>query len=280
LNALTKLADDRMNALRRATGLGYDRVMVFPQGRFSMASLEVLRHNNFLAAVNTTPIPEDALPGQELTIREWLDVGVTRHPGVPLFVRRYPVEIVECAFDLYFGRPLLLVEHHTAFRDGYGDIATFVARLNSLNDGLRWDGLHRTLVRSYMQRELSDGTVAAKVWTNVVVIRNEFTGRKRYLIEKTELSDAPIQQVTVDDDPVEFTLEEGVLRLAIDVQPDAERVIQIRYENALPIQNGAKSLRARLACQGRRRLSEFRDNYLCKHPRLLELARVAARRLS
>jgi len=280
LNALTKLADDRMNALKRVTGLDYDKVMVFPQGRFSTGSLEVLRHNNFLAAVNTTPIPQDALPGEELTIREWLDVGVTRYRGVPLFVRRYPGEIVECAFDLYFGKPLLIVEHHTAFRDGYRDITAFIARLNSLNVGLKWGGLHWTLSRTYTQRELSDDTVAARIWTNFQVIQNDSVTRKRYLIAKTELADAPIRQVTVDNDPVEFTIDQGILRLAIDVQPCAERVIQIQYENALPMQIEARSLRARVAVQGRRRLSEFRDNYLCKHSRLLELAGFAARRLS
>ena len=219
LNGMARLADDRMKLQEKATGLGYEKVMVFPQGRFSVGSLEALRHNDFVAAVNTSPIPEDAPPGDELTVGEWLDVAVTRYRGVPLFVRRYPREVVEFAFDLFLGKPLLIVEHHTAFKQGYGEIAAFIARLNSLNAELRWGGLRETLSRTYMRRDLSDDTVAARIWTNYQVIRNDAAASARFLIAKTESADAPIRRVTVDDHPVDYVIDDGTLRVAIDVEP-------------------------------------------------------------
>ena len=280
LNGLARLADDRMKLQEKATGLGYEKVMVFPQGRFSVGSLEALRHNDFVAAVNTSPIPEDARPGDELTVGEWLDVAVTRYRGVPLFVRRYPREVVEFAFDLFLGKPLLIVEHHTAFKQGYGEIADFIARLNSLNAELRWGGLRETLSRTYMRRDLSDDTVAARIWTNYQVIRNDAAASTRFLIAKTESADAPIRRVTVDDHPVDYVIDDGTLRVAIDVEPGVARTIRIAYANALPIWDGRRGFRARLKIHARRRLSEFRDNFLCKHERLLTLSRFAARGLS
>jgi hypothetical protein len=280
LNAMTRLASERMKAQENATGLGYDRIMVFPQGRFSVGSLKALRCNDFMAAVNTSPIPEDSVPGGDLTMREWLDVAITRHYGFPLFVRRYPRRLVDFAFDLFLGKPLLVAEHHTAFRNGYGEIAAFVAALNGLNADLAWAGLGETLSRACLRRQFSKDTVYTRIWTNHHVIENETSTSKRYIVVKSESTETPIRHVTVEDQPVDFVIEEGLMKLAVDVPPRAARVIRVTYSNSLPMVARRVGLRTRLAIQGRRRLSEFRDNVLSRQERLLTLHRVAARRLS
>ena len=53
LNTQLHLATQRMRAHEQSTGLPYAEVMVFPQGKFSAASLELLKCHNYLAAVNS-----------------------------------------------------------------------------------------------------------------------------------------------------------------------------------------------------------------------------------
>jgi hypothetical protein len=280
LSAMARLANERMRAQQQATGLGYDQVMVFPQGRFSTASLKALRCNGFVAAVNSSPIPEDSSPGAELTVREWLDVAVTRHHGFPLFVRRYQGELFDFAFDLFFGKPLLIVTHHTDFKNGYRGTADFVAGLNSLDTRLRWGGLRDTLSRAYLRRDISDDMVGIRILTSYHVIRGDATEPKRYVIVKAEPGESvSIERVTIDDRPVDFSVDKGILRVTTDVQPGTSRAVQIDYANTLPVADREVGLRTRLAIQARRRLSEFRDNRLHKHERLLMLPRLAARRL-
>jgi hypothetical protein len=281
LSAMARLADDRMKAQEKTTGLGYDKIMVFPQGRFSAAALKALRCNDFVAAVNTSPISEDSSPGDELIVREWLDVAMTRYHGFPLFVRRYQGPVADFAFDLFLGKPLLIVAHHTDFKNGYRELAAFVGALNVLNTDLKWGGLRNTLSLAYLRRDLSDDTVCARIWTNYHVIRDDATGPKRCVIVKVEPAESPpIRQVSIDGSSVEFLVDEGFLKVAIDVEPGISRVVQVAYTNDLPALDRRMGLRDRLAIQGRRRLSEFRDNYLHKHGRLLKLPGLAVRRLS
>src|SRR5207302_519873 len=53
LAQLSLLARRRMEAQQTVTGLGFEKVMVFPQGAFSAEALRGLRAGGFLAAVNT-----------------------------------------------------------------------------------------------------------------------------------------------------------------------------------------------------------------------------------
>jgi peptidoglycan/xylan/chitin deacetylase (PgdA/CDA1 family) len=48
-----KQATDRMARHESKTGIRHDRIIVFPQGVFSEPALSVLKHANFVAAVNT-----------------------------------------------------------------------------------------------------------------------------------------------------------------------------------------------------------------------------------
>ncbi len=66
---------ERMNLHHKLTGVGFDDVMVFPQGIFSMAAMKALKSCGYLAAVNSTPYPVDA--DEDLALRDLLGVAVT-----------------------------------------------------------------------------------------------------------------------------------------------------------------------------------------------------------
>jgi hypothetical protein len=60
------------------------------------------------------------------------------HYGLPLLVRHYPKRIEDFAYDLFFGRPVLIVQHNADFADGWGGILSFINQLNALEPNLQW----------------------------------------------------------------------------------------------------------------------------------------------
>ena len=182
LNTKTQLASHRMKVHEASTGVPHCEVMVFPQGRFSTQSVKALKSNNFVASVNARVTPSDVKKRRDVTIADCLGPAVTKY-GFPLFLRRYPVvdgfrggrtgAIEEFACDLFFGKPVLVAEHHGFFRDHGKRLLEFVNRLNSLSGELEWTGLKNVLARAYMERDVSDHLRVCRIYTNYQIIENE-----------------------------------------------------------------------------------------------------------
>src|SRR5262249_17467970 len=147
-----QLATVRMKAHEKRTGLPYADVMVFPQGRFSSASLGLLKGHNYLAAVNSSVKAEDLGEAHGLTLGDLLLPAICNYDTFPLFMRRYPKDVIDFAFDLFMGKPALVVEHHSYFKDGYERVREFIARLNSLSPSLQWLGLGDLVRNTLLQR--------------------------------------------------------------------------------------------------------------------------------
>ena len=128
LARLVATASHRMRQHQDRCGLPFDRVMVFPQGRFSRQAINALRGYGYRAAVNST-----VFSGDTLRIRDLLTAAV---PGpVPLYGRRYPDDTF--AFDLLLGKPALIVQHPHDFRD-YTKLTDCVSQVRRLAPEIRW----------------------------------------------------------------------------------------------------------------------------------------------
>src|SRR6185369_6950410 len=114
--------------------------------------------------------------------------------GFPLFLRRYPDGTEQFAFDLFFGKPLLIVEHHGYLKDGGARLAEFVSRLNSFKN-LRWSRLDDIMAKSYLERELSNGLVECRVYTNHNVIENGTPDERKCIVTKFEPDGVAVQEV-------------------------------------------------------------------------------------
>jgi hypothetical protein len=279
LNSKVQLASARMNSLKRRNGISYSKTMVFPQGRFSPEALTVLKANNYLAAVNSSPTP--AYPGADtpLTVADFLTPAVTRHGGFPVFVRRYPAGLEQFAFDLFFGKPLLVVEHHAYFKDGGARLAEFVTRINSFKK-LQWTGLHEMMKKCYLEREISREITACRLYTNHHVIENHAEHDRMFIVTKFEAGDVPIQYVLVNGRATSFRLIDNVLEFATGVPAFSSTVIEVVYGNPLPHAELDQGFASRSRVWTRRMLSEFRDNVLCRSDLLLGNARALHRGLS
>ena len=127
----------RMEQHKKISGLGYDPVFVFPQGHFSSIAMKALKDTGFFAACNSTII---AMDRDEPSQSEYQQPATRIYHEFPLFLRRYPQEKSKFIQDINLGRPIIIVEHHTIFRDGFHKITDFVDWVNSLGN-IRWTSL-------------------------------------------------------------------------------------------------------------------------------------------
>jgi hypothetical protein len=269
----------RMESHRSRTDLAFDPVMVFPQGKFSTSAMLALRSTGYLAAVNTTSFPTNA-GSEPLTIADFLRPAITKFHGFPLFQRRYPRRLIDFAFDVFLGRPVLLVQHHQDFRNGYQHLEEFVSGLRKLEPRLTWGALACQLMQSCMLRSLSDGSMEIRFFTSQFRFRNRRTTATNFAFSKEEPDASAICGVTVNGTSVPFSFKNGFLMF--EHKADAGQVLEIEIRDIprlpLPAMKRLGVSHAVSVC-ARRALSEFRDNTLVKYPRLLATATGIARGL-
>jgi hypothetical protein len=269
----------RMQRHRQRTGIACDPVMVFPQGRFSSPAVLALRNGGYLAAVNTTCFPTDA-GAEPLTIADFLRPAMTRFYGFPIFQRRYPKRLIDFAFDVFLGRPVLIVQHHEDFRDGYGAIEAFVGGLNRLAPGLAWRPLSDQLMESCLMRALSESAMEVRFFTRRFRFKHARSPRTDLMLSKAEPDASAIAGVRVGGQSVPFSFEDGLLTFRHRAEPgrpiEVEVLARARPPAPAPKRLGARHTAGVIA---RRALSELRDNALMRYPRLLAAATGLATRL-
>lgn len=270
------LAMQRMESQRERTGAEFERVMVFPQGLFSRAALPALRANNYLAAVNTTCFPTDG-GLDDLKVRDFLRTAVIRYNGFPIFQRRPTQRLFDLAFNLFLGKPALVVEHHDYFRDGIGKLEEFVAALYRMEPDLTWPTLTSQLTRSCQMRSLANGATEVQFFTRRFQLTHCTETAGRYLLSKYEPDSAAIGTVLADGKSVPFYFDKDFLKLELQAESGQARNIEILdRQNPMEHVGGLRVFHnARVLV--RRGLSEFRDMTLSRHNGLLKAANKVAK---
>ncbi len=203
LNKLTATSLSLMAEHEKQSGVLWDRVMVFPHGRFSVASLKVLKDHGVMGAVvsvNAIDSSNNPTGSREVTfhkLAEFMKPVVTAYGGVPLFLRRYPECIEEFAFDLLLGRPLIITTHHQDFRDNV-KVNQFVDRLNKMEPNLKWMSLAE-IIKECIVEKSGEWQVAGGEWQvasggvdrvggffcvvkrNLMILRDNLMAWKEYL---------------------------------------------------------------------------------------------------
>ncbi len=273
------LAMQRMESQKKRINAGFERVMVFPQGRFSTAAIPALRANNYLAAVNTTCFPTNC-GLDDLKVGDFLRPAVTRYSGLPIFQRRYPRRLFDFAFDLFLGKPALVVEHHEFFRNGCRALEELVAELQSLEPALSWPTLDVQLARSCLRRSLSNGSVEVQFFTRRFQLTNRELGSGRLLLSKHEPDSAVIQKVLVNGTSMPFSFEKDFLKLELQSNDPGQMLnIEVVDRDQPQCQKSGFGIVHNTRVMMRRGLSEFRDNTLARHGGLLKIAKGVVRGL-
>jgi hypothetical protein len=277
LHTFVVTAEKRIRTLQKISGISCDKVMVFPQGKFSVEAMDVLRSRNFDAAVNTVPHPT----GENIRLRlsELCQPAVTQYGNFPLFLRR---SIKHCgpediAFDLFFGKPALVVEHHQIFKDPE-PLLDVIARINSLCPTIRWVGLGQAVRNATLQRRNSDSTIFARGYSTSVEVRNSGSQSAQFSVEWPHLNlDEVLEckggEIVARQDSVNGN---NRVRVQTNVPPHMSQVISVVQRDEYP-EPVALGMKWKTKAFVRRRLSEIRDDYLSKNAPVLAFAKTLQR---
>lgn len=273
LNNIFQTAQIYMEKHNKMTGLEHGRIMVFPQGCFSVNAMKVLKANNFLAAVNTKFLPEKE--DVKLNLSELLSPVVTFYGCFPLFLRRYPKNLKDFFFDMFLEKPVLIVEHHDYFKNGYEKLIEFIAGLNTWKKILKWGNLNENLKKLYIIKIIDNERVEIKLITNETILKNSCKNEKRALIKKKENNEIPIEQILIDGSKLDHFSKNGDnIEFEIILEPKIEKTIKIIYKNQYRSANRERSVIGKLKIFLRRRFTEIRDEYISKDERLFNAVAI------
>jgi hypothetical protein len=279
LHAMIQNAEERIATHTRRTGLRCERVMVFPQGKFSVAAMNALKLENFDAAVNTTPHPL----GQnlKLTLAERIQPAVLRYAGFPLFLRKSSKLTTqpEIAFNLFWGKPVIIVEHHQIFQNPQ-PLLDAVADINAIAPHIRWADIG-TVVRNSVLRRRSEGVCQVRAYARTVqIVSTSGAATGQVSVEWCNSGqDLAISGTLLNGQPHAFRTTSSGVQVDAELQASGEGLMSvIAQPTVLRLQKFG--MRYRLHAFARRRLSEIRDNYLCKRPSMLNAAKNLQRALT
>ena len=279
LNAMLTAAERRMDVHQKETGIRCDNVMVFPQGNFSREAMVALEAHNFSAAVNSGPDPRGERAN--LALSEFMVPAVLKYGGFALFLRKYVREITpqDIAFNLFFGKPVLIVEHHEIFKDPKC-LTQLVSRINALAPEIRWSNLQTAVESSYLRRWAPDGTLQIRAYANEGKIENTSDNLLRCSVEWPGCSEIAVEKVLLDGMPwPDAQVDDKGIRLSFDLPPRESREFSVVFRNDFALSEANSRVPWKVKAFFRRRLSELRDDHLSKSPQLLSFAKALQRTL-
>jgi hypothetical protein len=273
LNMMIKSAKVRMNDHAKRSGVQYDNVMVFPQGKFSLAAMKALKLNGFLAAVNTdiVPVTDSALPS--ITLADYLGMAIMNYDDFPLFTRKYPHHLNDFALDLFLEKPALIVIHHDDLKDGSRHLTDFISAINRLNKGIHWDRLSRIIEKSYTMKHSLDDEWQVMLYANSAIINNSENRSLSLTIVKKEGHRASVDKVLINDRAVPFSVIDTELIVKTSLQPKSAIRIKVCYVEMPSDGKRLNGIKLRISIAIRRFLSEMRDDYVSRNATLLKLSK-------
>lgn len=260
LLAKSRLALERMAKHRDLTGLGFDDVMVFPQGLFSSGAMTALQEAGYLAAINSTPYPTDV---EDIPLRELLGMAVTKFSGFPLFTRVYPQNLGELAWNLFLGKPAFLVEHHGYFQKGYRALAETIESVNQLDSRLRWTGLGDACARAHWQRRNASGEMQVQFVTDRLTLQNETANEQVFLLTHRAGELHAVTGFVANGERLKHEATREGCAARVTLPPGGATQIRIQREPCsppAPLHPVSRSHQLKVFL--RRNLCEFRDNYI------------------
>ena len=252
----------RMDKFQTLTGIPYDKVMVFPHSIAPEKTLSALKNENFLATVNSSNVPMDAVRPVGL----FFDMRATTLSfGGFSSIRRYSVEgqlpdslIVA---NLFLDNPLLFYGHQEFFASGAGAFDAEADYVNRLQPDIRWRSLGEIVKHSYVVRLRDDDNYDVLSFAGTISLENVFKRNSLFYVRKEE-SERPAM-VSVDSQAWPYSLHDGYLETQIPIESGKARTLSITYRSTQGSPAiGIEKRSFRVYCL--RMASDFRDIALAR----------------
>jgi hypothetical protein len=267
---------ERMLLHQELSGVPFAPIMVFPQGKFSVESLDALSAAGFIGAINSHYLAADAAHRPRL--RDLVTPALSCYGSCPLFLRRYPSDVEALRYDLILGRPAFLVEHHQYFKDGGAEFARTIARVQRIRPAMEWVSTGEAISRTHMTRMDKHGDMRVRFYARQFQFQSRCDRAIECEFEKSEPTGVRVHRVTVDGRSVEFSRVDDQLSFRVVLSPG--RKVRVRVETtdafaASVTRNRRFSRRVQVAV--RRYLSEFRDEHVHTNKMLSACYTLASR---
>ncbi len=261
--AAMRQAAARMEKFGELTGIGYDKVMVFPHSIAPLPTVAALRELDFLGTINATNVPQgEPVPAEAgFGLRPFTEL----FGGVPSISRQSMAEPVSAAFlavNAYLENPMFFYGHSEDFATGIGAFDGIADQVNALQPDTQWKSLGEIIRHLYRVKRRGQNQYQVIAFSDEFVLENPGQRQAQFQVEKREEAPASAS-LLVDGKPAPFQFENGKLVFAVSVPGEGRRSVRIQHAEqaqiaAAPI--GHDSAEVYLL----RAASDFRDIYLSK----------------
>lgn len=254
----------RMEKFRALTGIGYDRVMIFPHSIPPEKTLEQLKTYNYLATINSNNVPQgDTVPSSPSFILRPVTLLFGGFPSIARYSMAVPVTQTFVAVNKYLDDPLFFYGHSDDFAKSIGAFDGVADEINKIEADTEWRSVGDIARHLYLVKLREDSNYDVLAFSNNICLDN-IVGRNATFYFRRQVSSAPtIKSVTVDDEPYPYKLEDGYLNASVPVASGASRCVAIEYENDLQLASVSISKNS-FVPYVLREASDFRDIYLAK----------------
>jgi hypothetical protein len=251
-----------MEEFKSLTGLGYDRVMVFPHRIAPVETLALLKKYHFLATVNGNNVPlGSSAPSEPLFPLRSVTLEYANFPSLKRFSVSAQVPRDWIAIQAFLGNPLLFYVHQDFFATGMDAFNPVARAVREIEPDTHWQSLGDIAWHLYRIRRRDDGDYDVRAFTSDICLHNGSDRDAVFYVQKDENYVPQLLSVTVDGRP--YPLERLVDRVLVRVPLAARKSTSLKwgYEGEVALFSvGPSTAKAALI----RRLADIRDMVLSR----------------
>ncbi|WP_158791841.1 hypothetical protein [Granulicella sp. L60] len=254
----------RMEQFKKATGLPYDRVMVFPHAVAPAGTFETLKKSNYWATVNSENVPLGSIAPDDplFPLSSWT-LTFKGFPSVKRISAEVPISNTNIAINAFLGNPQLFYVHQEFFEDRIDAFDATADEINRLEPAVQWKSLGYIVRHLYLTRLRLDQDYDVLAISSNLELMNLTERRVVFHVHKPEDPTIPLRSVVVNGVPASYQATSNEIRFDVVLEPKQSRDVEISYSEGLTLASVDISKRSLLVALDRR-LSDFRDMVLSR----------------
>jgi hypothetical protein len=233
--------------------------MIFPHSIGSQELLSTLKAYNFLATVNSSNVPMDAVrPSDLLFAFRPVTLSFADYPSLMRYSANVRASSSFVAVNEFLDNPLLFYAHQNFFANGMDAFNAIADEVNRSEPKTQWRSLADIVRHLYLVRLRDDSDYDVLAFSSHFRLDNPFGRDVVFHIKKRETGSPAISAINLDGHPQALRLPDGYLELQVPVVAGSSRTVEIQYENDVNLRAvdiARKSRRVYIL----RMASDFRD---------------------